>query len=288
MKGQIRQSLSGYYDVVTADGAEYRTRARGVFRKRKQSPLVGDWVEFKVEKDGGYLLKIDPRKNRLVRPPIANVDNAIVVSACIEPDFSSNLLDRQLIMLAANQIDPLLYFSKWDLLAQNQQATMQPVIDYYQKYYPVEVACNGAPQKFLRDLQNQVIVVMGQTGAGKSTLLNQLNPDLKLETGEISKALSRGKHTTRKVTLMEIEHNLIADTPGFSSFDLLEISKEELPNYYPDFVAYRDQCKYRGCLHVNEPHCAVKEAVANDEILKSRYENYLQFHQMILERKPRY
>lgn len=288
MKGQIRQSLSGYYDVVTADGAEYRTRARGVFRKRKQSPLVGDWVEFKVEKDGGYLLKIDPRKNRLVRPPIANVDDAIVVSACIEPDFSSNLLDRQLIMLAANQIDPLLYFSKWDLLAQNQQATMQPVIDYYQKYYPVEVACNGAPQKFLRDLQNQVIVVMGQTGAGKSTLLNQLNPDLKLETGEISKALSRGKHTTRKVTLMEIEHNLIADTPGFSSFDLLEISKEELPNYYPDFVAYRDQCKYRGCMHVNEPHCAVKEAVANGEILKSRYENYLQFHQMILERKPRY
>ena len=288
MKGQIRQSLSGYYDVVTADGAEYRTRARGVFRKRKQSPLVGDWVEFKVEKDGGYLLKIDPRKNQLVRPPIANVDDAIVVSACVEPDFSSNLLDRQLIMLAANQIDPLLYFSKWDLLDADQQATMQPVIDYYQKYYPVEVAGDNAPQKLLYDLQDQVIVVMGQTGAGKSTLLNQLNPDLKLETGEISKALSRGKHTTRKVTLMEIEHNLIADTPGFSSFDLLEISKEDLQNYYPDFVAFRDQCKYRGCLHVNEPYCAVKEAVANGEILKSRYENYLQFHQMILERKPRY
>lgn len=287
MRGQIRQSLSGYYDVVTEDGSEYRTRARGVFRKRKQSPLVGDWVEFKVEKDEGYLLKIDPRKNQLVRPPIANVDAAVVVSACIEPHFSSNLLDRQLIMLEANHIQPRLYFSKWDLLNDDQKKNMKDIIDYYQHYYPVTVAGED-PQKIFESAHDQVMVVMGQTGAGKSTLLNQLNPSLKLETGEISKALSRGKHTTRKVTLMEVANNLVADTPGFSSFDLLEITKEDLPNYYPDFVEYRDQCKYRGCLHVNEPQCAVKQAVEEQQILKSRYENYLQFHQMILERKPRY
>lgn len=287
MKGQIRQSLSGYYDVVTDDGKEYRTRARGVFRKRKQSPLVGDWVEFKLENNEGYLLKIDPRKNQLVRPPIANVDCAIVISACIEPKFSSNLLDRQLIMLAAHNIRPLLYFSKWDLLNSSQRNEILSTINYYQKYYPVEIS-NGQHPQILHDLHHQVIVVMGQTGAGKSTFLNRLNPNLKLKTNEISKALSRGKHTTRKVKLMNVEDNLLADTPGFSSFDLLEITKEDLPNYYPDFTEISAQCKYRGCLHVNEPHCAVKKAVVEGKILKSRYDNYFQFHQLILARKPRY
>ena len=286
MKGQIRQSLSGYYDVVTEDGQEIRTRARGVFRKKKQSPLVGDWVDFKVENSEGYLLKIEKRKNQLVRPPVANVDAAIIVSACVQPDFSSNLLDRQLIMLAANQIQPLLYFSKADLLNQEDRQKMQSIIEYYGKFYPVQV--NTEKKNLLDTLHDQVIVVMGQTGAGKSTLLNELNPNLKLETGEISKALSRGKHTTRKVTLMTIGENLIADTPGFSSFDILEVTKEELPNFYPDFVKYRDQCKYRGCLHVNEPQCAVKKAVQEQLILQSRYDNYLQFHNMILNRKPKY
>lgn len=288
MKGQIRQSLSGYYDVVADDGNEYRTRARGVFRKRKQSPLVGDKVEFKLENNNeGYLLKIDPRKNELVRPPIANVDYAIVVSACTEPKFSSNLLDRQLIMLAAHKIQPLLYFSKWDLLSSSQKNEMLTITNYYQKYYSAETSNSPKPQ-LLHSFQHQVMVVMGQTGAGKSTFLNKLDPSLKLKTNKISKALSRGKHTTRKVKLMDVEGNLLADTPGFSSFDLLEITKENLPSYYPDFTEFCSQCKYRGCLHINEPYCAVKQAVAEGKILQSRYDNYLQFHQLIVERKPRY
>lgn len=286
------QSLSGYYDILAQDGLEYRTRARGNFRAKKQAPLVGDWVDFKVQnQQEGYILKIYPRKNTLVRPPVANVDTALVVSACVEPNFSSNLLDRQLVMLAINDIEPILCFSKTDLLNAKELKEMQAIIDYYQKYY----ACCLTTQANLVDLeeilakrQDEVMIVMGQTGAGKSTLLNRIKPTLQLETGEISKALSRGKHTTRKVTLLKVGDNLIADTPGFSSFDILEIQKEELPLYYPDFVAYQSGCKFRGCLHINEPKCAVKEAVLAGEILQSRYDNYLQFQEMIANKRPRY
>lgn len=292
VKGQIRQSLSGYYDIFTEDGVEYRTRARGNFRKRKLTPLVGDFVEFKAEnQQEGYILKIYPRKNELVRPPVANTDVAVVVTASTEPTFSSNLLDRQLIMLAHNHIEPVLYFSKADLLDEAELAKMQEIVAYYNQYYGAYIPFEDqkfVAQHMFNEFEDQVIVIMGQTGAGKSTLLNTLKPELALETGEISKALSRGKHTTRKVTLLPIGKNLIADTPGFSSFDLLEITKEELPLYYPDFVQYQDECKYRGCLHVKEPHCAVKQAVAEGKILQSRYDNYLQFHEMIINQKPKY
>ena len=286
------QSLSGYYDILAQDGLIYRTRARGNFRAKKQAPLVGDWVDFKADNQKeGYILKIYPRKNSLVRPPVANIDVALVMTACVEPDFSSNLLDRQLIMLAFNNIKPLLCFSKADLLMQDDLIQMQKIIAYYQEYFE----CCLLNQENLDDLKvllakhkQKVLVVMGQTGAGKSTLLNRLKPTLQLPTGAISKALSRGKHTTRKVTLLEIAQNLIADTPGFSSFDLLEITKEQLPLYYPDFVKYQTGCKFRGCLHINEPKCGVKEAVLAKKIMPSRYDNYLQFHTLLANKKPSY
>lgn len=292
-KGQIRQSLSGYYDVVTEDGTEYRTRARGNFRKKKQKPLVGDFVEFKAEKiDEGYILEIYPRKNELIRPPVANIDTAIVVTACVQPNFSSNLLDRQLAMLEANHISPVIYFSKYDLLTETQKEELLPLVKYYQKYYPVYLGSLPASQATLDEMMSkihhQVIVVMGQTGAGKSTLLNQLEPTLELETGEISKALSRGKHTTRKVALLPVGDNLLADTPGFSSFELLDITKEELPELFPDFLEYSANCKFRGCLHINEPKCAVKEAVSEGDILQSRYDNYKMFYENIINQKPKY
>ena len=291
-KGQIRQSLSGYYDIFS-EGKTYRTRARGNFRKKGQTPLVGDYVEFKADNENeGYVLKILERKNQLVRPPVANVDCAIVVTACIEPDFSSNLLDRQLVMLSENEIVPILYFSKADLMDETTKERMLPVFDYYSKYYRTVVSeKNMADEELVSALLEEsgnVLVVMGQTGAGKSTLLNRLDPKLKLETGEISKALSRGKHTTRKVSLMDVKGHLIADTPGFSSFELREIEKERLSSLFEDFNEYSPQCRFRGCLHLNEPDCAVKAAVLEGKILESRYENYKLFQKMIQEQKPRY
>nr|WP_039120836.1 ribosome small subunit-dependent GTPase A [Ligilactobacillus ruminis] len=291
-KGQIRQSLSGYYDIFS-EGKTYRTRARGNFRKKGQTPLVGDYVEFKADNENeGYVLKILERKNQLVRPPVANVDCAIVVTACIEPDFSSNLLDRQLVMLSENEIVPILYFSKADLMDETTKESMLPVFDYYSKYYRTVVSeKNMADEELVSALFEEagnVFVVMGQTGAGKSTLLNRLDPKLKLETGEISKALSRGRHTTRKVSLMDVKGHLIADTPGFSSFELREIEKERLSSLFEDFNEYSPQCRFRGCLHLNEPDCAVKAAVLEGKILESRYENYKLFQKMIQEQKPRY
>lgn len=291
-KGQIRQSLSGYYDIFS-EGKTYRTRARGNFRKKGQTPLVGDYVEFKADNENeGYVLKILERKNHLVRPPVANVDCAIVVTACIEPDFSSNLLDRQLVMLSENEIVPILYFSKADLMDETTKERMLPVFDYYSKYYRTVVSeKNMADEELVSALLEEagnVLVVMGQTGAGKSTLLNRLDPKLRLETGEISKALSRGRHTTRKVSLMDVKGHLIADTPGFSSFELREIEKERLSSLFEDFNEYSPQCRFRGCLHLNEPDCAVKAAVLEGKILESRYENYKLFQKMIQEQKPRY
>lgn len=291
-KGQIRQSLSGYYDIFS-EGKTYRTRARGNFRKKGQTPLVGDYVEFKADNENeGYVLKILERKNQLVRPPVANVDCAIVVTACVEPDFSSNLLDRQLVMLSENEIVPILYFSKADLMDETTKERMLPVFDYYSKYYRTVVSEKDmADEELVSALLEEagnVLVVMGQTGAGKSTLLNRLDPKLKLETGEISKALSRGRHTTRKVSLMDVKGHLIADTPGFSSFELREIEKERLSSLFEDFNEYSPQCRFRGCLHLNEPDCAVKGAVLEGKILESRYENYKLFQKMIQEQKPRY
>ncbi|KRL38660.1 ribosome small subunit-dependent GTPase A [Liquorilactobacillus uvarum] len=288
VKGRIRQSLSGYYDIEVG-GVEYRTRARGNFRKKGQTPLVGDWVEFKAKKpEEGYILKIYPRNNLMIRPPVANIDAAIVVTACKEPSFSSNLLDRQLVMLEKNNIKPILYFSKRDLLTAAEYKEMSTIISYYQKFYQCFYSQSDTPREILAELKDDVVVVMGQTGAGKSTFLNVLAPHLKLETGEVSKALSRGRHTTRKTALLPIEGNLIADTPGFSSFELLDVTKEQLPLLFVDFAEKQQNCRFRGCLHLNEPQCVIKDMVQKGEILKSRYDNYLQFQNELKRQKPKY
>lgn len=293
MEGQVRQSLSGYYDVESG-GRIYRTRARGKLRQKRCAPLVGDQVEFKVDKGegSGYLLRVLPRKNELVRPPVANIDCAIVVTAVVEPAFNQNLLDRQLIMLAAQRIEPVLYFSKGDLLSTKQRDRLAEKVAYYQQFYrcffPEKMNDQQALTTLRATLANQVAVVMGQTGAGKSTLLNQLAPELALETGTVSKALSRGKHTTRRVTLLPVGTALIADTPGFSSFELRHLTREDVPGLFPEFTSRQVGCKFRGCLHLNEPHCAVKAAVAAGQIDQQRYADYVQFQDWLAHQRPQY
>ena len=291
--GRIIRSLSGYYDIQTSDGTVERTRARGEFRKSGQKPLVGDFVDFESENDEGLIWKIHPRENALVRPPVANIDVAVIVTALKEPNFAPNLLDRQLVALEAANVTPLIYFSKSDLLSPAEFEQAMAVAETYRKIgYTVILPQPGAEDVAFAALQqalsHRVAVFMGQTGAGKSTLLNHLSPELGLTTGEVSKALSRGKHTTRQVTLIQVDDALIADTPGFSSYEVFDFPADELDNYFPEFVAYRQDCRFRGCRHLNEPGCAVKAAVSIGAIAESRYNSCKAFYDLIKAQKPRY
>lgn len=287
-EGIIQQSLSGFYDIYS-DGKIFRTRARGNFRKRGIKPRVGDHVEF----TDGYLLAVQPRKNSLIRPLVSNVDLAVVVTAVAEPKFSANLLDRQLVALESQSIQPLIFFSKTDLLSEEQFANFLEIVNGYRKIgYPVFYSKDPFSSENLTQLNHQladkVVTMMGQTGAGKSTLLNHLSPDLNLDTGSISKALKRGKHTTRKVTLIKINDALVADTPGFSSYEDFTMDVQELPKLFPEFNQPDINCRFRGCLHIKEPGCAVKTAVKNGKIMQSRYDDYVQFNELIKSQKPKY
>ena len=291
-QGQIRKALSGYY-YVEQDGELIQCRGRGVFRNRGEAPLVGDIVDYTKEGESdGYVMKIHPRKNELVRPPIANIDQAILVFSVKEPDFNTILLDRFLVVLESFHIQPIICLTKMDLLMDGELAGLSAYIeDYREVGYEVITTYKGDDSLLERlqpMLKGKTTVLAGQSGVGKSTLLNTLLPELNLKTGIISQSLGRGKHTTRHVELIEVCGGLLADTPGFSSFDFDTIEKEELTACFPEFQRLSEGCKFRGCLHIKEPKCAVKTALETGEIKKYRYEHYEQFLQEILDRKPRY
>ena len=287
MQGQLKKALSGFY-YIQHEGNLYQTRARGNFRKRKVKPLVGDFVEFEsTSLTDGYLLEIFPRKNELVRPPVANVDQVIVVASLVEPDFSYHLLDRFLVSLEQKQIEPVIYLSKVDLLG---DSTLLEEIKatYRLAGYRVIIGDEDGLNQVKALLENRLTVLAGQSGAGKSTLLNQLVPGLALETGEISEALNRGKHTTRHVELIDVAKGLVADTPGFSSIDFFDLEVTDLPKMFPEFVVLQDACRFRECSHTHEPDCAVKEALAEGKIAQIRYDNYLLFLQELKNQRPTY
>lgn len=289
MEGKITKALSGFYYVENSSGL-YQTRGRGNFRKRKITPLVGDNVIFESSNQtDGYLMEILPRRNQLVRPAVANVDQGVVVTSLVEPNFSYNLLDRFLVTLEYELIEPIIYLTKVDLL--ENKTLIEEIRTTYEKagYIVIVATENTDSLEAIKSTFNQHLTVfMGQSGAGKSTLLNRIVPGLALETASISESLGRGKHTTRHVELIAIAGGLVADTPGFSSIDFITIEAKELPKQFPEFVEVAHDCRFRECSHVNEPNCAVKAGVEKGEIAVTRYENYLQFLGEIENRKPMY
>lgn len=291
-EGQIRKAISGFY-YVKYDGGTVRCRGRGVFRKRKITPLVGDWVTYVQEgEEDATITEVHPRKNELVRPPVSNIDLALLAVSIVEPTFSSNLLDRFLVLVESHHIEPVICLTKKDKANEAELQAAEETAAYYRSVgYSVLMTSideSGLLEKVRPYLEGQTTVLAGQSGVGKSTLLNTLLPNLSLETGEISESLGRGKHTTRHVELHEVGGGLVADTPGFSSLEFETLEKQELGSCFPEFLEASEQCKFRGCLHLKEPSCEVKRQVESGEILQSRYNHYLQFLQEISDRKPRY
>ena len=290
-KGRIVKSLAGFYYVESA-GHIYQTRARGNFRKKGTKPVVGDFVDFTAEENSeGYVLEVHARRNSLTRPSIANIDQAVVIMSTLSPNFSLNLLDRFLVFLEHKRIKPLIYVSKLDLLADDEKGKKELTApsasdsnfdrradyttfrsDYQQIGYEIFFDAD----ELVSHLAGKVTVFMGQTGAGKTTLLNKIAPEMHLETGETSDKLGRGRHTTRHVEFFEVAGGLIADTPGFSSLDYEVENQPDLNAAFPVLLKISHGCKFRECTHTHEPDCAVKEALAQGEILPSRYQNYLQ------------
>ncbi|UII57371.1 ribosome small subunit-dependent GTPase A [Cytobacillus spongiae] len=291
-EGKIIKALSGFYYVLDGDKI-IQCRGRGVFRKNKITPLVGDEVVFQAENaQEGYILEVKERKNELVRPPIANVDQAILVFSAVEPVFSTTLLDRFLVLVEFNQIKPLICITKMDLVEEGLEVEIQNYANQYREAgYEVLMTSSETAEgvkELFPYLEGQISVFAGQSGVGKSSLLNALNPMLELKTNDISSHLGRGKHTTRHVELISIANGLVADTPGFSSLEFIDLEVEDLNYCFPDIQLKSEECKFRGCLHLAEPKCAVKLAVENGEIPSYRYDHYKDFIEEIRDRKPRY
>lgn len=273
MEGKIIKLISNDYTVLS-NNKKYICKSRGKFRKLKISPLVGDQVVF--DDINNYILEVKKRKNELVRPPVANIDQAFIITSVKHPNFSTNLLDKLIDIIEFNNIEPIICFTKLDLLNKEEQNDIDVYINYYKKI-GYKVFVNTQISEIKEQFKNKISVFTGQTGAGKSTLLNNINPNLKIKTDDISYALGRGKHTTRHVELIELENGFVADTPGFSSLEFIDMKDIDIRDNFVEFELYKEKCKYRDCMHDKEDECEVKNKVRSGDILESRYQNYLNF-----------
>ena len=270
MRGIIVKLISNDYTVL-ADDKYYVCKARGKLRNMHISPVVGD--EVMIDEENKIILEVLPRKNELLRPPVSNIDQGIIITSLKHPNFDSNLLDKLLTIIEWNNIKPIIIFTKVDLVNLEE---FKEVIDYY-KRIGYDVYLNNETLKIKKICKDKISVFAGQSGAGKSTLLNKIGKNLNIKTGEISLALNRGRHTTRHVELLNVEGGLVADTPGFSAVEFVDMTPGDIRDNFREFNIYRRDCKYRDCMHDKEDGCKVKEMVASGDILKSRYENYLNF-----------
>lgn len=279
MRGKIIKGIAGFYYVYVENQGLYECKAKGIFRNRNIKPLVGDNVLIEAinqEYKKGNIIEVLDRKNTLMRPNVANVDQAVIIFSVKEPVPNFNLLDRFLIMMAKQNIDTKICFNKIDLISKGSiEKLKRPYIK--SKYKVIEVSANTKEgMDELEDLlSNKTTVVAGPSGVGKSSLINILASDANMEVGDVSKKLRRGKHTTRHSEIHYVKHNTyIIDTPGFSSLEINGIEREELQEYFPEFIEYNNKCRFVGCLHLKEPDCAVKNALSVGKISEARYESY--------------
>lgn len=274
IQGKIVKQISNDY-TVKVDNELIVCKARGKFRNLGITPLVGDIVEL----ENNYILNILPRKNELIRPSIANVDQAVVVTSTHIPAFSTDLLDRLLCVIEYNNILPIIYISKLDLLNKEEIENINKYIDYYKK-----IGYKVYTDLTIKEIfKNKITVFVGQSGAGKSTLLNKLDKNLNLQTGEVSFVLGRGKHTTRHVELIDLLGGMIADTPGFSKLSFIDMKNSDIRDNFIEFNNYKEYCEYQDCMHNLEDNCEIKRQVKCGNILESRYNNYIKFIEKVIK-----
>lgn len=271
MNGQIIKVISNDYSVKLDNNEKIVCKPRGVFRNRNITPLAGDFV--KVNYENKIIEDILPRKNELKRPPVSNIDIAIVVVSTVNPDFGINLLDKMINIIEFNNIEPVIVITKSDLSLTDK---IKEYISYF-KEIGYKVFFNTELDNIKEYIKNKTVILTGQTGVGKSSLLNKLDSSLNLKTDEISKALGRGKHTTRAVEFYEIGSSYLADTPGFSSLNFEGMTKEDIRDNFKEFNEYRNNCKYSDCMHIKEDDCYIKNLVEQGKINKDRYDDYLGF-----------
>lgn len=281
-KGLITCLIAGQYTIYDLDDQSISiAKPRGIFRIKGVSPKVGDYVDYNKNAGDATITNIEKRTTNLVRPAICNISQAFVVFSVKEPELNLNLLDRFITILEYYNIVPILVFNKWDLLTnQNEIEEVTSIIDYY-KGIGYKTIITSAKASLLNELStyidNNISVITGQSGVGKSSLINVIDPQFAIKTESISKALNRGKHTTRHVELLKINNGWLADTPGFGTMEFIDMDEVDISHSFVEFFKESSNCKYNGCLHISEPYCKIKELVNNNVILKSRYENYQQF-----------
>lgn len=290
MQGKIIKGIAGFYYVYAEDGNTYECRAKGIFRKDKRKPLVGDNVDITVldEKElEGSVTGIHKRRNSLIRPAVANVDQALVIFAMDNPKPNFMLLDRFLIMMEREDVPAVICFNKKDLATAEEREFLYETYQSCGYQVILSSALKGEGLGEIEAvLKGKTTVVAGPSGVGKSSLTNSLQEEVEMETGEISRKLKRGKHTTRHAQIIPVSQDtFLVDTPGFSSLYIENMEEQELKDYFPEFRKYEGQCRFQGCRHIHEPGCAVKEALENNEISRLRYEDYLELHQELKEKR---
>ncbi|MBP3824439.1 MAG: ribosome small subunit-dependent GTPase A [Butyrivibrio sp.] len=299
MRGRILKGIAGFYYVETLDLKVYECKAKGIFRKSGIKPIVGDNVEIEIiDEDNrqGNLTDILPRKNCLYRPPVANVDQAVILFAIVKPDPNYNLLDRFLIMMRQQNLPVIICFNKQDIATKEEQKELH---DAYEKCGYKVLFVSVKEERGLDELKallkGKTSTLAGPSGVGKSSLLNKLVPDADMQIGELSRKIDRGKNTTRHSELFYVkelseggEDTFIIDTPGFTSLELRDVTADELMGYYPEFEQFEPSCRFGGCSHIAEPDCGVKAALEAGELSNVRYDNYRIIYKDLKNARPDY